>query len=251
MSDLVLSMDDLARVSEMFARSQYFMDAKEAAQVGVKILAGRELGFGPFASVNGVHIIKGKPAVGANLMAAAVKAHAKYDYRVRRMDNEECQIEFFQAGESIGVSTFTLDDARAAGTQNLQKFARNMLFARAMSNGVRWFCPDVFTGSAVYTPEELGATVDGEGDVIDVTPVEAPEPAPAPTEPTPAVKAPSRPSQGLSKDAAQRLHVALTKLGVKDQFEVATSVTGREITTFLDLTVEEAKAVHARANGGM
>jgi hypothetical protein len=40
----------------------------------VKVLAGRELGFGPFASVNGIHVIKGKPGiVSANLMAAAVK----------------------------------------------------------------------------------------------------------------------------------------------------------------------------------
>jgi hypothetical protein len=36
-----------------------------------------------------------------------------------------------------------------------------MLFARAMSNGARWYCPDVFAGPA-YTPDELGADVDGE-----------------------------------------------------------------------------------------
>jgi len=40
-----------------------------------------------------------------------------------------------------------------------------MLFARCMSAGVRTFTPDVFT-SSVYTPEELGAEVDSEGDVI-------------------------------------------------------------------------------------
>jgi hypothetical protein len=42
-----------------------------------------------------------------------------------------------------------------------------MLFARAMSNGVRWYCPDVTNGNAVYTPEELGAEVDEDGNVID------------------------------------------------------------------------------------
>ena len=41
-----------------------------------------------------------------------------------------------------------------------------MLFARAMSNGVRWFTPDAFNGNAVYTPEELGADIDIEGNVI-------------------------------------------------------------------------------------
>jgi hypothetical protein len=29
-----------------------------------------------------------------------------------------------------------------------------MLFARAISNGVKWFCPDVFAGP-VYVPEEM------------------------------------------------------------------------------------------------
>jgi len=36
-----------------------------------------------------------------------------------------------------------------------------------MSNGARWYTPDIF-GGPVYTPEELGAVVDGEtGEVID------------------------------------------------------------------------------------
>jgi hypothetical protein len=80
--------------------------------------------------------------------------------------------------EQVGVSEFTLADAKKAGTQNLEKFARNMLFARAMSNGVRWYCPDVFD-SPVYTPEELGANVDGEGNYVDVQVLE-PETAPTP-----------------------------------------------------------------------
>jgi hypothetical protein len=41
-----------------------------------------------------------------------------------------------------------------------------MLFARAMSNGVRWFCPDVFSGNTVYTPDELGAETDDNGVIV-------------------------------------------------------------------------------------
>lgn len=164
-----VDLENLQRMASMLAASGYFessADGKTAiAQMATKILAGRELGYGPFASVQGIHVIKGKPALSANLMAAAVKAHPRYDYKVRKMANDEVVIEFFENGESIGSSSFTLKDANAAGTQNLQKFARNMLFARAMSNGVRWYCPDVFYGNAVYTPEELGATVDGDGNI--------------------------------------------------------------------------------------
>jgi hypothetical protein len=164
-----VNMDDLQRMAKMLAMSGYFEASGDAstqiAQMATKILAGRELGYGPFASVQGIHVIKGKPTLSANLMAAAVKAHPRYDYRVRKMDNDEVSIEFFEDKQSLGVSTFNKADANAAGTQNLGKFPRNMLFARAMSNGVRWYCPDVFYGNTVYAPEELGATVDDDGNV--------------------------------------------------------------------------------------
>jgi|SRR5690625_1140353 len=161
------TVDDVARIAQMMAGSGYFKDAKDAHQAGVKILAGQGWGIQPFDAMNGIHVIQGKPAIGAGLMAAKVKGSGKYDYRVRQMTAEVCEIEFFQGEESIGISSFTIEEAKAAGTQNLNKFPRNMLFARAMSNGVKWFCPDVFS-SPVYVPEELGAEVDEQGDVIDV-----------------------------------------------------------------------------------
>ena len=46
-------------------------------------------------------------------------------------------------------------DAKAAQTKNMDKYPQNMLFARAMSNGVKWYTPDIFAGP-VYTPEEMG-----------------------------------------------------------------------------------------------
>lgn len=169
--------DTMHQTARTLALSGYF-DAqgdtpKAIAQLATKILAGREIGLGPFASAQGIHIIQGRPAVGANLMASAVKGSGRYNYRVREISATVCRIEYFERmgdkWDSIGISEFTLEDARKAGTKNLDKFARNMLFARAMSNGVRWYCPDVFSGNAVYVPEELGADVDGDGNVIETT----------------------------------------------------------------------------------
>jgi len=173
----IRTMDDLSRVSKMLAMSGFFTDARDASQCGVKVLAGIEMGFGAFASMTGIHIIKGKPSIGANLMAAAVKRHPNYNYRVLEHSDQVCRIAFYERWEGkmeqVGVSEFNLDQAKKAGTQNLDKFARNMLFARAMSNGVKWYCPDVFD-SPVYTPEELGAKVDGEGNFVDVQVIESP-----------------------------------------------------------------------------
>lgn len=170
-------LDTIQRTGKLLAASSYFDGKGESAQaiamMATKVLAGRELGIGPFASVNGIHIINGKPSIGANLLAAAVKGSERYDYRVREMSDKLCRIEFLQRAEkgweSLGVSEFSADDARRAGTKNMDKFPRNMLFARAMSNGVRFYVPDVFNGNAVYVPEELGADVDENGNVVEAT----------------------------------------------------------------------------------
>ena len=178
--------DEVERAAKAMAASGFFTDTKQASQAIVKILAARELGLGPFAGMNGVNIIQGRPAFSANIMAACVKKSGRYNYRVTEMTDKNCTIEFmeYMAGKwnTSGVSSFTIEDAKKAGTKNLDKFPRNMLFARAMSNGVKWYCPDVMSGSTVYTPEELGAVVDGEGDVINLTPIR-PNPEPEQTEP--------------------------------------------------------------------
>jgi hypothetical protein len=153
-----LNFTEMSQMGKVFAESGMFVDAKSAAQAIVKIQAGQEINISPFAAMSGIHIIQGKPAIGAGLMAATVKGSGKYDYKVVSMDETKCSIDFYQGKEKIGNSTFTIEEAKKAGTKNLDKYPKNMLFARAMSNGVKWFTPDVFNGS-VYTPEELNSNV--------------------------------------------------------------------------------------------
>jgi len=173
---IIHSMDDAMKAAQAMAASGFFQDARQAAQAVVKILAGQELGVGPFTSMTGVYIIQGRPALSANLMAAAVKRSGRYNFRVIELTDTRCEIAFFEGGQECGRSVFTADEARKAGTKNMDKYPRNMLYARAISNGVRWFCPDVLGGSPVYTPEELGASVNEDGQVIDIQP-EPVEPA--------------------------------------------------------------------------
>lgn len=184
----IRTMDDLARLSGMLASSGYFKDARDAAQAGVKVLAGLEMGFGAFASMTGIHLIDGKPSVGANLLAQAVKRSGRYNYRVTTHTDQECVIAFYEAGEKIGESSFSMKDAQAAGVAGRgpwKAYPKAMLFARALSQGVRWHCPDVLGGTTAYVPEELGASVDGDGNVITVEsrPVQ-PATEPKPTSPS-------------------------------------------------------------------
>jgi hypothetical protein len=69
------------------------------------------------------------------------------------------------------VSKFTMDDARKAGLSDKitwKQYPANMLRWRAVGNALHIVCPDVVVG--LYTPEELGANVNAECEIIDVTP---------------------------------------------------------------------------------
>ena len=164
------SLEDLQTLGQVFVKSGFFGDTKDAAQAMVKVMAGAELGFPPITAMTGIYIVKGRVSLSANLMAAAIKRSGKYNFRVLEIGSEICRIEFFEGGKSCGISSFTIQEAQIAElTSNAtwKKFPRNMLYARALSNGARWYCSDIF-GGQVYTHDELGVPVDGEtGEVVE------------------------------------------------------------------------------------
>jgi len=170
MSKQIIPFDELRNIGRAMAQSGYFQDASGEAQAIVKVLAGSEIGLGPFAAMTGIHVIKGKPVLGSNLIATLIKNDPRYNYRVTEHTAEACEIEFFENGDAIGTSRVTIDELRRAGSHNLDKYPKNMLFARAISNGAKWHTPGVFGGTPVYTPDEFGLSVDEDGEVIDVTP---------------------------------------------------------------------------------
>jgi hypothetical protein len=172
---------DTMTVAKLLAGSGFFGEVREQGQALAKILAGAELGIGPIASLMGIYYQKGRLSFSANIMASIVKRSGRYTYRVRRLENDGCTVEFFENGDTIGTSSFTSEDAKAAGLTdgNWTRYPRNMMFARAMSNGCKWFCPDVFGGATPYTPDELGPAVVSEngdmqpieGKIVNATPV--------------------------------------------------------------------------------
>lgn len=163
----IMPVNEIQVMAKAFAESGMFTDAKQMGQAFVKIQAGQEIGIPPFAAMSGIHIIQGKPTLGAGLIASAVKGSGKYDYKVPQLDDKICSIDFYQGSEKIGNSTFTIEDAKKALTKNIDKFPKNMLFARAISNGVKWFCPDVFSGP-VYVPEEMPeVTIETTHEVVE------------------------------------------------------------------------------------
>jgi hypothetical protein len=203
----VLNADEAHHLGSLLAASEFFKDSKDAAKAAVKVMAGAELGFGPVASMTGIHIVEGKVSLGAKLVAAAIERSERYSFRVdpQRFNEQECAIDFYKHGELVGTSVFTMADATKAGVagkDNWRKYPRNMLFARAMTNGAQWYAAGVF-GGPIYTPEELGADVDAEGEIIALPTDEAPpESAVKPPPPSAPAPTPSVPSGDAGEPSA-------------------------------------------------
>src|SRR4051812_41475074 len=115
----VLPLSEITTIGKVFAESGLFADVKSQAQAVVRILAGQEIGIPPFAAISGIHIISGKPTIGAGLMASRVKGSGKYDYKVKEHTDKICSIDFYQGKDMIGNSSFTIEDPKKAGTKNL------------------------------------------------------------------------------------------------------------------------------------
>ena len=177
-------MAELQTAANAMHASGYFGDVKSQAQAMVKVMAGAEIGLPPFASMSGIHIVNGKPTLGANLIATLVKNDPRYDYRVKRSDNEACVLTWYEGGKPVGESMFTIQEANAAGLtskQTWKAYASDMLFARALTRGARRYAPGIFGGAPVYTPDEMGVDTDEDGHIVQGEVVNVTPPATQPT----------------------------------------------------------------------
>lgn len=179
------------RGEPMFSREYPSVDA-----VAGVLIMGAGLDLTAYEALSGLWPRDGKLNLNANLMASRIKSHPRYTYRVRENSDERCTIDFIerQTGEVIGTTTYSFADAERAGLTEYYdrksgrkspqpawtKFRRQMLFARALSEGYRTHCPDALAG-AVYV--ESHGQLEAEGDGMLRTP---PEPATvAPQRPVP------------------------------------------------------------------
>ena len=246
------SLAEVKQVAELMLASGFFKDVKSMAQACVKIMAGLALGYDVTTSMNAFHIIEGKIAPTAGEIAARIKRSGKYNFKLAKaMTNDEVSLMFMERdGDKwmeLGESSFTKADAVIAGVASKdvwKKYPRNMLWARALSNGARWFTADVF-GGPVYTAEELGANVDViDGEIVVLETTQEP-PAPSAT--------PARPPSGdeiktLYADA-RKLHPALPEnirewmASAVPSYDVKRNPVGREMLE------AHAKLTELLANG--
>jgi hypothetical protein len=159
------------------AASGYFTDARKEAEAAVKIIIGLDLGISPTAAMTAIHIVKGKPMVGYQIIAAKIIQHPHYGYTTLAHDDDHCVLAFTddrrgtpasdpedadeepREANEIGRVEWTLDRAKKIGLvksdSGWANYPRNMLIARCFSDGVKWYMPDLRTGAAVYVEDEI------------------------------------------------------------------------------------------------
>lgn len=155
--------DSDIRLANALAQSGFYKDIRDAAAGVVKLRIARELGLG-LRGISDVHIVEGKPTLSYQAILGMVRAYTgphntdRYSFRYLRRDEECVEIEWTINGEVIGTSKCDTDDAKRMGLasrQTWQKYPRQMRTARAVTEGVNAFMPEVIGGS-IYTPDELG-----------------------------------------------------------------------------------------------
>lgn len=150
---------------------------KTPEQAVTVMLKGRELGIPAMQAFSSINVIQGKPTLSAELMLSLVlKNIPSAQYEIVETTDEKCVIEASRSPQAKKTRfEFNLEDAKRAklypGAPNSSwaKYPRAMLRNRCVSEMCRSIFPDALSG-CVYTPEELGAQVDEDGHVIDVTP---------------------------------------------------------------------------------
>lgn len=182
---------------ESLANTPLLPDAyrRQPASVLWAMEYGRALGLDVVTTITTIHVIKGKPCQSADLMLGRARSAG---HRVRiKSERTRCEVRIMRHDDPDDetVVEWTLDDAVTAGLCTLrdnrpyardkngdptpwEKFPRAMLRARCIAEGVRIACPEVLHG-AIYTPEELGAVVDQEGNPVIVERTDAPQMATA------------------------------------------------------------------------
>jgi hypothetical protein len=136
---------------------------------------GEMLGLPPMAAMTGVHVIEGKPTASAGLISGLVR-QAGHKLRVWGTNKSAtCEIVRSDDPEHTFSVTWTLrkgpddnpsaEEAVLLGKSVWKQYPASMLKSRAITQCARDACEEVLYGLH-YTPEELGAEVDEDGDVV-------------------------------------------------------------------------------------
>lgn len=185
--DLVRDLNDLLQLSNVLMKSGLLpAGIKTPEAAAVIILKGRELGIGAMEAFAGINVISGKPTISPQLMLALINRSGLMEDLSINDDGKTCVVGMTRKGRKTHVERFSMEDAARMTTQekgetislankyNWRSMPTVMRKWRAISACARVVFPDVIEG--LYLPEEMGAEVDEEGEIVDAVAVTTSEP---------------------------------------------------------------------------
>lgn len=170
-SDVPAQFSQQMQMAEVLANSTLLPShlRKQPANVLLILAGARALNIPAFWALQSMHVIEGKLGMDATLMRALVVA-AGHTFRVVERSAKQAVVEIRRSDRDEPYrAEYTWDDAKLAeltGKSNWKKYPKAMMVARATSIAVRDECPEVLYG-VLYTPDELGAETDDEGNPVD------------------------------------------------------------------------------------
>jgi len=158
MTDLVPTTDSwigvvgpVAQLADHIARTPFVPRAMQnkPEHVAAAILLGREMQLGPMASLRGIDVIEGKPAMTAEMLGARIM-QAGHRVEWGESTDKKCTVRITRGdGLSSAEATWTIADAQRAGLAgktNWKRYPRQMLRHRALTEAAGMACPDVKLG---------------------------------------------------------------------------------------------------------
>lgn len=213
------------------------------ASVAFAVEYAKALDVSPVTALIGIHIVDGKPTASAGLISALVR---RAGHKIRTWTEGRFSDGTIRAITTIHReddpefeyrSEWDLDRAVRAGLMKVEggrfvaskaksawsTYPENMLKARTVTECARDAAEDAILG-VHYTPEELGADVDENGEVV-YTVTQVPHPTPSPADAPPAA---ATPAQEAAQDSAGTM--------TPDEFDEAVRVAILDARTAEDLT---------------
>lgn len=169
--------------AETLVKTNFLPQAIKTPEQAIAImLTGRELGIGTMAALNNINVIAGKPTVSPQLMLALINSSKELEDFSVTDDGKACTVMMKRRGRKPHTEAFSMEDAARMKTTegygenkktislsekyNWKQQPATMRKWRAVAACARVVFPDVILG--LYTPEELGAAIDGEtGEVVE------------------------------------------------------------------------------------
>lgn len=122
------------------------------------ILAGKSLGLDPMNALSNIFVVHGKPAMYARTMAALVLREGHEVIRSAASDSSVTVRARRKGSREWQEFTWDIQRADKAGYLSNAKYKTNpieMLTAKALAEACRVIAPDVLTGVAAYSVEEV------------------------------------------------------------------------------------------------